>query len=310
MEKIAVVVAAVVLLTGADLLGAARERAFPAADIDESVVYITSASAVRRLTTSFNTLAADLYWIRALQYYGGAKRRLEASNGLPPPPPLLAASTDYDQLYPLLDIATTLDPRFAVAYRFGAIFLAEAYPSGYGRPDLAVKLLEKGIREQPDKWEYMEDVGFVYYWYEHNYRDAASWFERAGRVPGAPNWLQPLAATTLAQGGDRDSSRLMWTAILQGSDQDWLRRSAEQRLLQLRALDEIDALQKRVDAYAAREGEKPSGWEALVRARAIPGIPLDPTRQPYELTPEGRVTLSTASSLNPLPAEPTAVPPS
>ena len=44
------------------------------------------------------------------------------------PPPSLAAD-DYPLLYPLLDITTTLDPRFNIAYRFGAIFLAEPYPA-------------------------------------------------------------------------------------------------------------------------------------------------------------------------------------
>ena len=58
---------------------------------------------------------------------------------------LAAADADYALLYPLLDITTTLDPLFNIAYRFGAIFLAEAYPAGAGRPDLAIALLEKGI---------------------------------------------------------------------------------------------------------------------------------------------------------------------
>ena len=60
---------------------------------------------------------------------------------------MLAAveTPEYDLLYPLLDLTTTLDPLFNIAYRFGAIFLAEAYPAGAGRPDLAVALLEKGI---------------------------------------------------------------------------------------------------------------------------------------------------------------------
>ncbi len=126
-------------------------------------------------------MAADLYWIRAIQYYGGTKRRVEAEMQWPAPPPSLAKlPDDYPLLYPLLDITTTLDPRFNVAYRFGAVFLAEAYPGGAGRPDLAIALLEKGLRARPDKWEYMQDIGFVHYWYVHDYKAAADWF-RPGR---------------------------------------------------------------------------------------------------------------------------------
>jgi tetratricopeptide (TPR) repeat protein len=251
-----------------------------------------------------NALAADVYWIRTLQYYGSAKRRLAALAGVPDPPPLLAASSDYDRLYPLLDITTSLDPRFSVAYRFGAVFLAEAYPSGQGRPDLAIRLLEKGIREQPDKWEYMEDAGFVHYWFEHDYPEAARWFQRASEVPGAPNWLKPLAATTVAQGGDRRSSRVMWQAILESSTEEWLRQSADHRLLQLRALDDLDALQRGVDSYVHQNGSDGLDWRALVRAGVFPGLPMDPTGVPYELTPDARVQLSPRSPLLPLPNEP------
>ena len=51
-------------------------------------------------------------------------------------------------------------------------------------------------------------------------------------------------------------------------------------------------------------GQAPAGWQALVRARAVPGIPLDPSRTPYELTPQGRVHIGQGSPLFPLPEEP------
>jgi hypothetical protein len=221
---------------------------------------------------------------------------------------MIAASTSdaYSLLYPLLDLTTSLDPRFNIAYRFGAVFLAEAYPSGPGRPDLAVKLLEKGLAERPDKWEYMEDIGFVHYWYDHDYRAAAEWFRKASEVPGAPWWMQSLAATTLAQGGDRQSSRLMWEAILQSSEIGWQRQDAERRLLQLRALDLIDELQKIVDEHARRTGAPAADWAPIIRERSWPGTPADPSRTPFVLT-NGRVTVAQSSPLWPLPAEPQRV---
>ena len=301
-----VVVLALALLAGAVQLQATRERLFPPSAAAADTMYLRSAETLRRLSGAFTALAADGYWIRALQYYGGTKHRLQEQAWVPDPPPMLALPTSdhYSLLYPMLDLATGLDPRFTVAYRFGAVFLAEAYPRGAGRPDLAVALLEKGIRAQPDKWEYMEDAGFVHYWYEHNYRAAAGWFRKASEVPGAPWWLRSLAATTLAQGGDRRSSRVMWEAIRQSATIDWLRQDAERRLQQLQALDDIDNLQKRVDAFMRSAGHPPADWLTLVRARVISGIPVDPTRTPYELTAQGRVHLAASSPLAPLPEEP------
>jgi tetratricopeptide (TPR) repeat protein len=295
------VVLAVSLLAGAVRLEAVREHAYPASAEDEDAVYVQSGTAIRRMSGAFSALAADVYWIRTVQYYGGLKRA-KTQETLAPAPPVLLTPVPYQQLFPLLDITTTLDPRFTVAYRFGAVFLAEEPPGGPGRWDLAIKLLEKGLAVQPDKWEYMEDAGFVYYWYRHDYREAAAWFDRAAAVPGAPVWLRALAATTLARGGDRRSSRTMWEAIRQSSDIDWLRANAEFRLAQLRALDDIDALQKIVDAFGQR-GPRVLSWQALIAARVLGRIPLDPRGTPYEVS-GGHVQLSRSSPLWPLPAEP------
>jgi hypothetical protein len=289
-------------------LQAARERSFPLPAVEDDSLYIDSGFALKRVTVSLNTLAADVYWIRAIQHYGSTKRRLAAQST--EPSAANANSSDYHNLYKLLDLTTSLDPRFDIAYRFGAVFLAEGYPNGPGRPDLAVRLLEKGLRERPDKWQYMQDIGFVHYWYERDFRAAADWFHRASEVSGAPLWLKPLAAATLAQGGDRRSSRIMWLSILQSAEVDWLRGQAEHRLIQLRALDEIDALQDAVDRYSERSRETPRDWMTLVRARALGGIPADPTGTPYELTADGRVRLSQSSKLFPLPAEPAHAEPS
>jgi hypothetical protein len=170
-------------------------------------------------------------------------------------------------------------------------------------------LLEKGLRIRTDKWEYMQDIGFVHYWYRQDYRAAAAWFDKASRVAGAPWWLASMAATTLAQGGDRRSSRQMWTAIRESAEVDWLKRDAERRLLQLRALDEIDALQTQLSDFLKRTGQRATTWPTLVRGRVVPGAMVDPTGTPYELTQDGAVELSPRSALWPLPVEPQAARP-
>ena len=296
----ATVVIAIVLIAGAARVQAVREARYPPPTDARETLYLRSGTTVRRLAGAYASLMADAYWVRTLQYYGVRKLRLakEAAANAPPRP------ESYELLYPMLDLTTTLDPRFNIAYRFGSVFLSEPYPSGPGRPDLAIALLEKGLRVQPDKWGYMQDIGFVHYWYDHDYRAAAEAFRKASEMPGAPWWLRSLAATTLATGGDRQSSKLMWESIRQSAETDWLRGDAERRLTQLRALDEIDALERVVTDYRRRAGQTPAGWPALVRAGMLRGLPLDPAGTPYELSPDARVTLSRTSPLSPLPTEP------
>jgi hypothetical protein len=285
-------------MTASVWLQRVRDRAYPTAPIEDDALYVTSPNTARRLSLAYQSVAADLYWIRTLQYFGGTKRIVDAGGTITDP-----SRRQYASLFPLLDLTTSLDPRFNLAYRFGALFLSEAAPGGPGRPDLAIRLLEKGLRERPDRWEYMQDIGFVHYWWRHDYKASAEWFKRAADTPGAPWWMRSLAATTLAEGGDRRSSRTMWLAIRESAEIDWLRNDAERRLTQLKALDDIDALQEAVNKGAARFAQPVSDWRALVQAGLVRGIPVDPTGIPYELD-AGHVRLARSSRLWPLPEEP------
>src|SRR6476661_4057817 len=154
---------AAALVSAAAYTAHLREGRYPLREVDDETLYVTSGQAARRLSFGFSALAADLYWIRAIQYYGGLKlRSADAASGAPAG---VRQAIDYKLLYPLLDLTTSLDPEFSIAYRFGSIFLAEPAPRGAGRPDLAITLLEKGLKARPEQWEYMQDIGFVHYWW-------------------------------------------------------------------------------------------------------------------------------------------------
>jgi hypothetical protein len=261
---------------------------------ETALLWTQSGPLMNRLTLGFNNLAADVYWMRAVIYYGGT--RLQKTG-----------TKNYDLLAPLLNLVTSLDPRFRIAYRFGAIFLTEAYPNGPGVPQEAISLLRHGIERDAPRWEYMHDIAFVYYWWLRDYKQAAEWFERASQAEHAPEWLKPLAANTLAVGGDRRASRLLWQQMRESADQDWIRTSAELRLQQLDALDAIDQLNAFADRFAARVGRPPASWAELVAAERLRGIPLDDAGVPFVLDAgTGRVTISGESPLWPLPQEPTA----
>jgi tetratricopeptide (TPR) repeat protein len=291
-KDFALPVLACVAFAAAISMQIARDRWYPRDDPQrEQILYVTSGATLQRIALSFDALLADVYWIRAIQHYGGD--RLSGPK----------AQTKYKLLYPLLDLTTTLDPYFNIAYRFGAIFLSEAYPGGPGRPDQSVALLEKAITVMPHKWQYYHDVGFVYYWRLRDYKTAARWFERAAAQPNAPNWLAPLAASMLVQGNDRAAARFLWQQIAK-SEEPWLRRNAERSLLQLQALDQIDQLEAIIQKYPPASGEQYS-WTDLMKRGVLPGQPVDPVGAPYLLDPAtGRVTVSERSPLFPMPTEP------
>ena len=182
------VVAVVLLVLLGAALQVARDHGSVAGPVSPRVWSVLPAGLVRRAALSFEAVLADLYWIRAVQHYG----RTRLSGG---------RAHDYAPLHSLLDAATTLDPRFDAAYRLGAVFLAEPPPGGAGRPDLAVALLRKGAASVPDRWQYLQDIGFVHYWWLQDVEEAARWFRRAADTPGAPWWLRFMAATAMTEGG-------------------------------------------------------------------------------------------------------------
>ena len=280
---------AILLVTLGATLSAVRDRG---AGLDPSgyrAASVPRPEAVGWMALSFRAVLADLYWIRAVQHYG----RTRLAGG---------GTEDYDLLYPLLDVTTTLDARFDAAYRLGAVFLAEPSPGGPGRPDLAVALLRKGMENGPERWEYLQDMGFVHYWWLHDAEEAARWFERAGDLPGAPWWLRPLAAVTLAAGGDRAGARALWGQVRDSTGDAWVRGEASRRLAQLDALDALDAYRRVVDGYFERTGRRPGSWRELLAAGDVSAVPRDPTGVPYELsTPDGAVVVSRRSVLFPMP---------
>ena len=287
--------AIIVLLLVSFGVQAVRDRGWQPYRPENSLLWVRSGAAASKLALGYRNLLADIYWMRAVVYYGG-KRRSGADR------------PNFDLLYPLLDLTTSLDPHFRIAYRFGAIFLTEGYPNGPGRADLAMALLQRGIERDGGRWTYYHDAGFINYWWLKDLKEAARWFELAADRPGAPEWLKPLAAVTLAEGGSRNSSRQLWRE-LQNSDVAYVRNSASQRLVQLDAMDAMDGLQTALDHFVKREGRLPRSWQEVVVAEHLPGVPLDPTGVPYVLdSATGKFGVSNTSSLWPLPGEPTTGP--
>src|SRR5436305_12414397 len=153
----------------------------------EEVLYIPSAQTLKRMGLGYTGLLADIYWTRAVQYYGG-KHHEEAMR--------------YDLLYPLLDITTDLDPHLIVAYEFGSVFLSEAPPEGAGQPDKAVALAEKGIRANPDYWRLYFTLGFIHYFDRKDYKAAEQAFEKGSEHPQALSWMKVMAATMAQHAGE------------------------------------------------------------------------------------------------------------
>ena len=247
----------------------------------EEVLYLPSAKAVKRLSLGYTGLMADLYWTRAVQYFGGKHH---------------ARSKQYQLLEPLLDITTTLDPQLLVAYEFGSIFLAQQPPQGAGDPEAAVRLVERGIRNNPTAWRLYYHLGFIYFQEMKDPKRASEAFLKGSQVPGALPWMRTMAAALAQNAGEAETARYLWTNILNSTDDKSIQQNAIRRLEALRVDDEVMALQNVVDAYRQRTGTTPPNWRALIAAGYMRGIPVDPLNNPYVLR-DGRVEVANPDDL-------------
>src|SRR5690349_2254770 len=227
----------------------------------EEVLYLPSGKALKRLSLGYSSLLADIYWTRAVQYYGD-KHVQGASN--------------YQLLDPLLQITTDLDPNLIVAYEDGAVFLAQKPPGGAGEPDKAVALVKKGIRENPSYWRLYFTLGFIEYLERHDYAAAQAAFQKGSEVPGALPWMKVMAARMAEKGKDIGTALTLWQTIYQNTHDKELKQTALLHLDSLRADAGINELEPRVQLYREKMGRNPSQWTDLVRAGLLPGIPVDP----------------------------------
>ena len=245
----------------------------PQATLDE-ILFLSSPKVIKRASLGYDGLMACVYWTRAVQYFGNRHH---------------GSATSYNLLAPLLEITTHLDPHLVVAYEFGSSFLAPKPPFGAGEPGRAVELMKYGIQNNPDNWRLYYDLGFVYYLQLHDYKQAAEAFDRGSRVPKTHPFLKILAAQMAQHAGEYETSRMLWSATYQTTQDKQIRDNAVEHLRALRVDEDVSQLQKGVTRFGERTGRLPAGMAELLAAEGIAGVPVDPDGHPYRMTPEGRI---------------------
>lgn len=249
------------------------EHIRPTATLEE-VLYVPSPKLLNKMSLGYGTLIADIYWTRAVQYFGSHHKR---------------GAMEYKLLQPLLDIATTLDPKLLPAYDFGSLFLAQQPPAGAGEPVQAAELLQRGIQNNPKEWRLYEDLGFIYYMELKDYQKAGQTFEQASKIPGAHPFLKIMAARTLAMGGNSQTSRMLWQSLFENTDDQTIRDNAIKHLRALAVDEDITALEPVVQKYHERAGHWPASFSELVDTQYLAAIPRDPLGHPYQLGADGEL---------------------
>jgi tetratricopeptide (TPR) repeat protein len=242
--------------------------------------------AMKRLTLSFNGVAADWYWLKSLQYVGRKVVNYEdAHSGNFDLASL--SSLDLRLLPSLLRMTTTLDPQFLEPYYYGAFILPDLDPNE------AIALLNHGIAANPDKWRLYQHLGYVY-WQRGDYHKASEVYAAGARIPDAPPWMLAMSARMKAEGGAGAAAREMYIHLSEASDDPTVKEMVEKQLMRLDSVEERERIRRVLSEYSARAGRCAASWREISLALHAAGLrvnaagaPLDPKNVPYRLIKNG-----------------------
>lgn len=192
-------------------------RHLPQRPAFEELAYYPSGQALRPATFGHAESAADMAWLRAVQYYGEHRQ----------------TDLRFVKMEHVFDVLTSLAPRFESPYVFGAFALAQ---EGHDFP-AAERLMQKGLAANPRSGRLAFEMGFLYY-VRPGGRDlahAAEWFERASHLPGAPANAARFAAFTRQHGGDLIVALQLWKQIHATTGNRYLRDIAEREAERIQA---------------------------------------------------------------------------
>src|SRR3989441_12918715 len=164
----------VILIMGLHLLQVRLDEERTTITKFQRFMYLPQGEHFKIAVLGYQHVVADLLWIQAIQAMGERQVTEEAGHWI----------------YRAVDVITTLDPKFARVYEAGGIALVTLVVL----VEESNRILEKGIKHNPDYWALPWLLGFNYYYELHDDTKAADYIARASRLPGAPEYLAPLAA--------------------------------------------------------------------------------------------------------------------
>ena len=250
-----------VLVQGAiETRAAGRSEASP-------LLYLPSGHHLDVAALGFDEVLADLIYLWSIQYYG---------------------HYDIADRYHYLDhiyrrVIAELDPHYIDPYLIGALIMnVEARDQ-----EMALRLLDTGIANNPGRWILAFEAGFICYEDLKDYDRAAVYFETALEAPDVHPLVRRLHAAMVDRSGDPRAALRLWIEIHDTTDDAYTRQVAWNHIHDLKVEVDLADLRAALGSWRARHGAPPRRLEALVAGGLLPRIPTDPEDRPYRYDPAG-----------------------
>lgn len=222
----------------------------------QHLAYLPSGEYLRIASLGYRQLAADLLWLQAIQVMGEQKLSEE----------------DGHWLYHAVDRITTLDPKFVRAYEAGSHALCILVVL----PEESNRLLEKGMKHNPQEWKLPFLLGINYYFELADDEKAAEAMARASRLPGAPESLARLAAKLFVSAKSPQQAVELLAKVYEETSDENVRKMLEIRLKESIVERDLQILEQAISRYQSIYSMQPDRLENLVGPGLLQALPNEP----------------------------------
>ncbi len=230
-----------------------------------SIIYIPSGKFLKYATFGYSSLAADLVYLWAIQYYSN-----------------YSIAERYDHLDHIFAIIAELDPRYLDPYEMGAIIAV------YEARDvhLAFKVLDRGLEKNPDQWIFPYQAGHYAQMVMKDYELAREYYKRTMEIPNAPPIAKRLYANAAFKGMDYETAWQSWLEVFQTAYEERIKKIASNHLYQVKSAMDVERIEEAVGEYRQKYGQNPPSLEHLIKAGILDSLPQDLDGNDYLYDPE------------------------
>jgi len=230
-----------------------------------SIIYIPSGKFLKYATFGYSSLAADLVYLWAIQYYSN-----------------YTIAERYDHLDHIFAIIAELDPRYLDPYEMGAIIAVYEARDPY----LAFKVLDRGLEKNPDQWIFPYQAGHYAQMVMKDYELAREYYKRTMEIPNAPPIAKRLYANAAFKDMDYETAWQSWLEVFQTAGEERIKKIASNHLYQVKSAMDVKRIKEAVEEYKQKYGQNPPSLEHLVRAGLLDSFPQDLDGNDYLYDPE------------------------
>ncbi|RKY77093.1 hypothetical protein DRQ07_09255 [candidate division KSB1 bacterium] len=230
--------------------------------VDTSPVFLPKGNTLRALSMGYRSVLADVLWIKSVLYYGrrvidednpyfvyaqnkGTLQkelqsvRRDAQNSVDDSIRDNLKHILYKQsskglvsyIYPLLYRVADVDPHFIFPYIFGGVYVL----LDTGESDKAEKLLRKGMKENPDRWEFPFYLGWLYWMYRGDKLTTYKLLQQAITQKDCPDYVKTLYAGLSKNLGRVEQAKIYLKSLIESTDNQDMKKQLQE------ALDRIES---------------------------------------------------------------------